>query len=65
MPCQKHSEELEGRSDLDCEACDVEDKAEMAYWFQLYQGEKQAGLLNDPEVPTLTDLLKLQLEWRL
>jgi len=45
MPCKKHSAELEGRSDIECEACYDEDQAEMAYWRQLYEGEKQAGLV--------------------
>lgn len=42
-PCKQHAEELEDHSDPDCEACDADDKAEEAYWRQLYEGEKQAG----------------------
>jgi len=49
MPCKKHAEELEGHSAEECEACELEDKAEEAYWRELYEGEKQAGLLNDPD----------------
>ena len=56
MPGKKHSDELEGHSNHECEACDLDDKATEAYWYQLYQGEKQAGLLPDPEVPPLPDL---------
>ncbi len=45
MPCKKHSDELDGRSALDCELCDLTDKAEEAEWRKLYEGEKLAGLL--------------------
>ena len=48
MPCKKHAEELEDHSDFECEACKLEDKAEEAHWRQLYEGEKQAGLLDEP-----------------
>lgn len=54
MPCDKHSDELEGRSDLECEACAADDKAIEAYWRKLYEGEKRAGLVrerDDPELP--------------
>lgn len=56
MPCPRHADELEGRSDLECEACELYDKEEEAYWRQLYEGEKQAGLIPDPECPPLPDL---------
>jgi len=55
MPCKKHADELEGRSDLECDECELEDKASEAYWRQLYEGEKQAGLVEDPDVPPLLD----------
>jgi hypothetical protein len=45
MPCPKHDDQLEGRSDLECEECYEADKAEEAYWRELYEGEKLAGLL--------------------
>ena len=49
MPCPKHSDELEGRSNLDCEACDLADKAEEAYWRERYEGEKLAGLIPEKD----------------
>lgn len=55
MPCKKHEGELEGRSDHECEDCYLADKAEEAYWRELYEGEKQAGLIPDPNVPPLPD----------
>jgi hypothetical protein len=47
MACKKHEDKLEGRSDPECEDCHLEDLAEMEYWYTLYQGEKQAGLIPD------------------
>ncbi len=49
MPCKKHEDLLEVRSDPDCKECDLADWAEEnywdAYWRELYEGEKLAGLL--------------------
>ena len=51
MPCAIHSDKLEGRSDEDCGLCHIADKADEAYWRQLYEGEKRAGLIPDKEFP--------------
>lgn len=50
MPCKHHADANEGRSDLECEACELADKEEEAYWRQLYEGEKQAGFIPDPDL---------------
>ena len=39
----------------ECEACALEEAAEMADWQQLYEGERQAGLFPDKEVSPLPD----------
>jgi hypothetical protein len=43
MPCKKHEDQLDGRSDPDCKECDLADWAEEnywdAYWREHYEAE--------------------------